>query len=543
MYLPAKASVDPNQSLNIMESTEKQSFEYMPAGMTEDYVKQRFVPFLKNFYKHRYEPPSDSFQVKYDNVSESGLVADIVMTFKKDDESSFVCACEATSREKAEEVKFTLNLVYFLWDAAAFGAFFSAIIYAFFYETRLPWLLDLHLAGNLGLIIGSFTIGFFGWYFTMQRWRKYRYIFAIEQFRRYQADEQWVALADDVFPAPSDPYLTELKNQCIFNGFGLALVPEDGDVRVLNAPTRLSGFGQDRKMVQWLTRSEWYLKMSAMTNAGNLRPPDIVQTYWKKVKRSAEYLLVDPFKKYVWSILSKPFGQSVSVYGRFMNGQVVQKWVFVISTLALVPMCADVLTHKEMDTADLEKLQNWHGGANPEDQPGYLLDGPPIPYGGKPTGVPKQYPVSTKEPDEEIQTIDLSGSDDDEVQTIDLSGDEKPVTKKPAANATKPAPKPKTAVKPKDPCTLLSGKKGWVLQDNAFGSADYANSRVAALKAKGVTAQTTARSCFSGGGSGYIVWVGSIHATEAAAKKAAADLEKSLLQKGLRKGKLLIRKI
>ena len=525
-----------------MESTEKQSFEYIPAGLTEDFVKRRFVPFLKGFYKHRYEPPADSIQVNYDNVGADGLVADIVLGFRKNDDTPFVCACEATSRDKAGEVKFTLNLVYFLWDAVAFGAFFSAVAYAFFYETRMLWLLDLHAAGNLGLIIGSFIIGFFGWYFTMQRWRKYRYIFAIEQFKRYSADEQWVALADDVFPAPSDPYLTELKNQCVYNGFGLALVPEDGEVRVLNAPSRLGAFGKDRQMVQWLTRSQWYQKMSAMTTASNVRPPDVVQTYWNKTRHWLGYLVIAPFKKYVWSILSKPFDQSVSVYSRFMTGQTVQKWVFVISTLAIIPMCVDVLTHKEEDVADLEKLQNWHGGANPEDQPGYVLDGPAIPYDGKPTGVPKQYPISTKKPDVEVQTIDLSGSDDDEVPTINLSDDD-PTEEKPARKVAKPAQKPKVAVKSADPCANLAGKKGWVVQDNVFGSLDYATARVSALKAKSIAAQSTARSCFDGDGSGYIVWLGKVQATEAAAKKAAADLEKTLQQKALRKGKLLVRKI
>lgn len=526
-----------------MDTTDNQMHEYMPEGLTEDFVKRRFVPFLKNFYKHRYEPPAESIQVNFDNVGEGGLVADIVLTFRKNDDTPFVCACEATSRDKAGEVKFTLNLVYFLWDAAAFGAFFSAAAYAFFYETRVPWLLDLHATGNFGLIIGSFTIGFFGWYFTMQRWRKYRYIFAVEQFKRYAADEQWVALADDVFPAPSDPYLIELKNQCIYNGFGLALVPEEGEVRVLNAPSRLGAFGKNRRMVQWVTRTQWYQKMTAMTATTNLRPPDLVKTYLEKAKRSVQYLLIEPFKKYVWSILSKPFGQTKSVYNRFMSGQTVQKWVFALSTLAIVPMCVDVLTHKEEDMADIEKLQNWRGGANPEDQPGYLLDGPPIPYDGKPTGVPKQYPISKNAPDQDFPTIDLSGSgDEEEVPTINLSGEAEPEPK-PVKKSVKPAQKSKPVAKAADPCASLSGKKGWVLQDNAFNSKDFAAARAASLRAKGVTAQYIARSCLDLGGSGYIVWVGTIYPSETAAQKAAAGLEKTLQQKGLRNGKLLVRKI
>jgi cell division protein FtsN len=198
-------------------------------------------------------------------------------------------------------------------------------------------------------------------------------------------------------------------------------------------------------------------------------------------------------------------------------------------------MCIDVLSYKEEDITDLEKLQNWRGGENPEDQPGYLIDGAAIPYDGKPTGVPKQYPVSKNAPEEEIQTIDLSGGGDDE---------EEEYFGKPARKPPKTAAKPKTKpTQVNDPCANLGGKKGWVAQDNAFGSQDYAAARAASLRAKGVVAQSTARSCFEGGGSGYIVWLGVVHSTEEAAKNAASNLEDTLLQMGLRKGKLLVRKI
>ena len=527
-----------------------QSFQYNTAGLTEEAVKQRFVPYLKDFYRHRYEPQADSFQVNLDNVSEGGLVADIVMTFRKSDGSTFVCACEATSRDKADEVKFRLNLAYFLWDAAAFGAFFAAVVYAIFYETQMRWLLDLRLAGNLGFIIGSFILGFFGWYFLLQRWKKYRYIYAVEQFKRYRADEQWIALADDVFPAPNDPYLTELKSQCIFNGFGLALVPAEGPVRALNAPSRLSVYGKNRKMVDWVTRMNWYQNMSqGMAGMGRFRPPDAVQNSWQQAKRWTQYLVTEPFQKYVWSIFGRPFGQTATVYNRFMSGQTVQKWVFVLCLLVIVPMCLDVLTYSEEDMADLEKLQNWHGGANPEDEPGYVLDGPAIPYDGKPTGVPKQYPVPKDAPEEdEFPTIDLSSDGDaaEEVPTIDLSSsrEEKKPEKKPAPKPVASTAKSKNTVKPADdPCARWSAKKGWVLQDNAFTSKSLAAARVTTLKSGGVSADYAPRSCFDGGGSGYIVWVGALQPSQETARQAAAGLEKTLQKANLRKGKLLLKKL
>ena len=50
---------------------------------------------------------------------------------------------------------------------------------------------------------------------------RYRYIYAVEQFKKYHADEQWVAIGEDVFENPNDKYLKELKKQCVYNGFGL----------------------------------------------------------------------------------------------------------------------------------------------------------------------------------------------------------------------------------------------------------------------------------------------------------------------------------
>jgi cell division septation protein DedD len=518
-----------------MENTESQLFESKFGKLSEDEVKRRFVPFLKDFYKNRYEPAADSFSVSLDNVSESGLVADIVMTFRQKDETPFVCACEATSLDKADEVKFALNRTYFLWDAMAFGAFFSAAVYGFFYNRQFLWLLNLHFTGNLGLIVGIFTIGFFGWYFTMQGWRKYRYIYAVEQFKRYGADEQWIALADDVFPSPNDPYLAELKNQCIYNGFGLALVPAEGPVRSLNSPSRLGVFGKDRSMVHWVTRSQWYQKMTeTMPSMHRLTPPNRVKASWNKLKNWAEYLLIEPFQKHVWSVMRKPFGQTKSVYNRFMSGQKTQKWVFVLCTLALLPMCYKVLTFTEEEVADLEKLQNWRGGQNPEDEAGgWVYDEAPIPVGGKSRGMQKQYPVAKNAPEEEEDIPTIVLSDDEEEEYLE----------KPQKKSAVPAPKPQPASTSSDPCAKIAGKKGWYVQESAFSLQDNAAARAAALRNKGIVAQSTPRNCFETGGSGFVVWLGNVQTSEDAAQKAAADFEKSMLEAGLLKGKLLVRKL
>jgi hypothetical protein len=516
-------------------------------SLSEDEVKHRFVPFLKDFYKNRYQSDPGSIQVQMDNVSAEGWVADGKLTFRKPDDSLFICTYEATSRDKAEEVKYKLNTHYFLWDCIAFGSVCAALFYMLFFQTQRMWLIQLKGIGNLGLLLGLFIIGFFSWYFVMQRWRKYRYIFAIQQFRQYFADEQWVALAEDVFPAPNDPYYLELRNQCVYHGIGLAIVPFEGVVRKINDPSRLGIYGKDKKMADWVTRAQWYQNMSSNVSAMAARrpkAPDALTAMMNKMFRPLHYLLLDPFKKYVVAALRKPFGETTSAYTRFMSAQSVQKWVAFLALALIVPVFWTIASYKTEEIADLEALQQWKGGKNPEDERGYLVDGEAIPYDGNPTGVPKQYPLSAKSADEDGPTIDMSGDEDsDDGPTIDMSGDEEeedtpvaPVVKKTTpAKAVKPAPKITSA------CAQLN-RSGWIIQESAFAQQPAAAARAKLLQEKGVNCQFAAQTCLPNSkNTGYLVWLGAVHATESAANKTAESLTKTLRTKGLLKGKLFVR--
>lgn len=520
---------------------DKHSFTKPVSQLTEDEVKRRFIPFLKDFYKNRYQSDPAAIKVELDNVSEEGWVADGKLTFRKEDDSPFICTYEATSLDKIEEVKYRLNSPYFVWDSIAFGTVAAAVLYFLFYQSRLPWLIGLKGSGNLGFVLGVFIIGFFTWYFSMQNWRKYRYIFAIQQFKQYFADEQWIALAEDVFPAPQDPYYRELRNQCVYNGIGLALVPFAGNVRKINDPSRLGIYGKDKQMAHWVTRADWYKKIS--DNVGAMaakRPktPDSLTVLWNKIYRPLHYLTIDPFKKYVLGGLSKPFGQSRSMYNRFMGGQRVQKWVTVLALAFLTPFFWKVASYRSENIADLKELQNWKGGQNPEDVRGYLIDGEAIPYGGVPTGVPKQYPISNKQEDEG-PTINLSG-DDDDGPTIYMSGDEdeKPDPKPVSPKVTTPS-KP---VVSKD-CELLN-RSGYLIQESSYSKKELAIDRANILKRQGFDAHFSPQSCLPKGlNSGYIVWLAPIQTDKERAEITAVNFNHKLQLIGLSKGKLLVRQL
>jgi hypothetical protein len=535
-----------------MERPGLESPYFRRAGITEETVKQRFVPFLKDFYKNRYEPVPGSVEVSLDNVSAEGFVADGRLSFRKPDDTLFVCTYEATSLDKIEEVKYRLNANYFLWDCFAFGMTLAAFGYVLFYQGSRPWLIHLQWTGNLGLLLGMGMIGFFCWYFAMQRWRKYRYIFAIEQFKRYFADEQWVAVAEDVFPAPSDPYWIELRNQCVYHGIGLAVVPETGNVRKINDPTRLSFYGKDRKITHWVTRAQWYQAVaSASSPLQKIRQktPGALVVALNKMARPLHYLLLDPLKKHLGGALHKPLDAGASSYNRFMAAQSVQKIIALAALAVIVPLFWYVISHREENMADIPALKDWRGDKNPEDQAGYLIDGEAVPYDERPRGVPKQYPISVRPAaqaeDDDTPTINLSGDEDsdDDTPTINLSGDEDEM---PTRQAAKPKSRPaKTAPKATastaSGCAALQGKKGWIVQDNAFSNRALAEARVAALRKQSLPCTLSAQNCLQAGKTGWFVWLGSVHGSREKAAAAAAGFQKTLQRAGLSNGKPLLR--
>lgn len=488
--------------------------------LSEDDIKKSFLPFLKQFYRYRYEYRPESVQTELDNVSDGGLIADGMLSFRKDDGSLFVCTYEATSADKSEEVKFSLNVSYFTWDCLAFGAVTAAVCYAAAFVLRLSWLVSLQWTGNMGFVLGMGLIGFFFWYFTMRNWRKYRYIYAVEQFKQYFAHEQWIALAEDVFPAPTDPYLQELKQQCVYNGFGLALVPDAGEVRVLATPSRLGIYGKDRQMVHWVTRMQWYQAMSQnVAVVSRFRPavPNELTLAWNKIWRPVRYLLLEPAKKAFGTSL----GRTNTAFDRYMRGHGVQKWVFMLALAAILPLAYRVLTVRE---DKIEDVVEWPE-RNPEDQYGYLYEGESA---RDPRAIPRQDPEPVRA--DTIQTIDLSGNkNQDEVPTINLSGDE-------------PEDKPSAAEKA-DPCASVRRKKGWIIQDNSFSGLAFADERAAALRRQGIESEVLAIKCLGDESSGYIVRLGGIFTTEAAAERHAANFTKALERYGLLQSALFVRRI
>ncbi len=229
--------------------------------LSEDKIKQAAIRFLKTYYKFR--PRTSKTEARIDMHTADGIIADGMLLFDDEEEQAFMATVECTSSESRGEVMYRLQKRVLIWDSLAFGSIAAAFLFSYGYAYNHFTVEQIGLAGSLAVLISFLVLTFSIYYFLFRSRHKYRYIYAIEQFKRYHADEQWIALAKDVF-FPDSPaeeasnikpkelhFLDELKAQCISNGFGLIEVDHQLDARPLITPARVETFGSKRNMLQF----------------------------------------------------------------------------------------------------------------------------------------------------------------------------------------------------------------------------------------------------------------------------------------------------
>lgn len=242
----------------------------------EEDIKHAAVSFLKTHYKYR--PRSGETKVQLDMRGQGGIVADGMLRYPKEDGGFFTATVEATARETKEEVFYRIQKTLLIWDAVTFSLLSTTIMIVW---THFDGTYALHTDGihwrvfsMLACLLGSYL--FYQAFFRRQF--RYHYIYAIEQFKRYHADEQWIAIGQDVFAPDENKYKEELRDQCVNNGFGMIIVHPDRTARLLATPARQQLFGVKRKMINFMKlddlrsnfRTSGYTKWLADFN-GNLK--------------------------------------------------------------------------------------------------------------------------------------------------------------------------------------------------------------------------------------------------------------------------------
>ncbi|MCB0569394.1 MAG: hypothetical protein KDC66_06520 [Phaeodactylibacter sp.] len=224
-------------------------------GLSENEIKKKTLQFLKAHYRYRQREGVTT--LSSDMRGAGGIIADGYLSFPKPGGEIFHATFEATSLDTKNEVRYTLRKALLNWDGVAVSSLLAAAIlvagniaFVFTFKTITP-------LGCVGVYLLSFLVLYLLYISLFRRMRRYRYIYAVEQFKQYFVDEQWIAIGEDVFANYyDDHYYVELRRQCIRNGFGLIVVREHGPLLMQITPSRTDLFKSRRKRLRLFSQAE-----------------------------------------------------------------------------------------------------------------------------------------------------------------------------------------------------------------------------------------------------------------------------------------------
>lgn len=214
--------------------------------LSEKEIALRAIQYLRNYYRFRDRHLDSFFESKTSQVTQSGIIADGYIKFKKTDGNYFVATIESTSVAKEEEIRYRRLNRLLLWDSLAAGLLSSAMLIAGLYYGKYlaPFYGANHEFWSI-IILSILVFGAISW-LILSQFRRYRYIYSIEQFRQYAVDEQWIAYDASIFPNHNNKYLKELKRQCLKWGIGLLKMEKD-QTHPIMTPSREGEFGARKK--------------------------------------------------------------------------------------------------------------------------------------------------------------------------------------------------------------------------------------------------------------------------------------------------------
>ncbi len=177
-------------------------------------------------------------ETRYDVTAAGGVIADGYLAFNTEEGAPFIVTVEATSCNTCNEVIYAIQNKLLNWDSLACTGLVIAAGYTYYHYKGHNLAQTLGEIPTVLILAGAFCFGLFLFRLLLGWMRRYRYIYAIEQFKTYDATEQWIALGEDVFDSNLDKNFLELKEQCVDNGFGLVMVNKEMIVQMLITPAR-----------------------------------------------------------------------------------------------------------------------------------------------------------------------------------------------------------------------------------------------------------------------------------------------------------------
>jgi len=224
--------------------------------LTEKIIQKVTLGFLKTYYKYRPRMLKEPTVTSLNMRTSDGIIADGFYSFKKPNGQNFLATFEATCFNTQKEVTYKKQKQILFWDGLAVGSILTACAFTYGYAYDLLTVNEIGPWPSGGCILLSLLFFMMLYRLIGSTFSRYRYIYAVEQFKNYHADEQWIAIGHDVFSNPMDKHLKELKNQCVYNGFGLLAVDKNFEPKVLITPAREEVFKGKRKKRKFKEQSK-----------------------------------------------------------------------------------------------------------------------------------------------------------------------------------------------------------------------------------------------------------------------------------------------
>lgn len=286
--------------------------------LSEENIKHATLSFLKTYYKNNESRGFGNTVAALDMQADKGIIADGYITFsveenpianlsskeaekailaeqteRKKTKKSFLATFEATSQHTAPEIQYSVQNTLLFFDALAIASIIAATSYGYNYMNDQFTLNQLGTFKFFGGFVAVLLASLIGYILTFRHLSRYHHIHALEQFKRYQADEQWVSYGEDVFANPENKYLLELKKQCIKEGFGLISVDQALQPSLVITPQRIVDKRDKRKKRTFSANKimdqkgfRWIggIKMPQFKTAINtLDYTRFTKSYWKQI--------------------------------------------------------------------------------------------------------------------------------------------------------------------------------------------------------------------------------------------------------------------
>ncbi len=213
--------------------------------ISEDSIKTAALSFFKTYYKHRRR--IGETEARANMGTEDGIIADGLLRFPVEVGKEFVATFEATSVATAHEVKYQTRSTRLWWDSAMVGTLLTAIVFAWLYGLKTITIGHDYVWTAAIFVLIAICFFTLAYRLIFRNIKAYRQIYAVEQFKLYHADEQWIVIGEDVFNDRGNKYMKELRRQCVNHGFGLLVVENDTDIRKIVTPSLDPMDGEKRK--------------------------------------------------------------------------------------------------------------------------------------------------------------------------------------------------------------------------------------------------------------------------------------------------------